>query len=232
MFCVSALTGLDDLLLTLNSLRTKSEEASLSDFTVLKKESIALNLRFANWQSSLIPEFNPTIIGHIHDSSQSQSQSPSQSASEISPGYWPGRVETYFELYVAGVWNIFRTARLLLLALIIKLSDSEDKGDVGEYRNTANRIVEDILASVPYHLVDNLQVFLHDSESESDTRDEITYSSSGRVLGGLLLMHPLYVSSQCLFLDKRVREYMRGCLSWIGEHMGIGQAAVLAKVRW
>jgi hypothetical protein len=220
VFSIPALTGLDDLLLTLDSLRTKSEEAS-SDFATLKKESLALNLRFTSWQSSLIPEFNPTVIGHISSQRKSETEIPPVS-------YWPGaNVETYFDLYVAGVWNIFRTARLLLLALIIKLELSDlDGSDVEEYIHTANKIVEDMLASVPYHLVDNLQVFLR----ESHTSNEITYPNSGRVLGGLLLMHPLYVSSRMGFLDKRMREYMRGCLGWIGEHMGIGQATVLAKV--
>jgi hypothetical protein len=215
VFSVPALTGLDDLLLTLDSLRTKSEEASLSEsteLTALKKETLALDRRFAKWQSSRVPEFKPTVIGHV---------SAKKSQNEISAGYWPAKVETYFDLYVAGVWNIFRTARLLLLALIIKLELSDD-ACVDEYIHTAHLIVEDMLASVAYHLADNLQDFL--------TSTEIT--NPGRVLGGLLLMHPLYISSQMLFLDKSMREYMLRCLGWIGEHMGIGQATVLAKVRW
>jgi len=57
----------------------KSEAASSSestDFTALKKESIALDHRFSKWQSSRVPEFKPTVIRHV--SSQSQ-----QSESEI-----------------------------------------------------------------------------------------------------------------------------------------------------
>jgi hypothetical protein len=220
VFSVPALTGLDDLLLTLDLLWKKSSAPSESrDFTALKKESIALDHRFAKWQSSRVPEFKPTIIGHVYVSSKNQSKS------EISPGYWPAKVETYFDLYVAGVWNIFRAARLLLLALIIKISDDANDTCVEEYIHTANLVVEDMLASIPYHLADNLQVFL----SHSDSEQEIT--NPGRILGGLLLMHPLYVTSQMAFLPATMREYMQRCLIWIGEHMGIGQATVLAKVR-
>jgi hypothetical protein len=214
VFSVPALIGLD-LLLTLASLRTKSEASSSSeptDFTALKKETLTLHHRFTKWQSSLIPESKPTVIGHIHIS---------QSEPEIPPGYWPAKVETYFDLYVAGVWNIFRTARLLLLALIIKFSDDSS---VEEYIHTAHLIVEDMLASVPYHLVENLQVLLRDSESTE-------INNPGRVLGGLLLVYPLFVTSRMRFLDKGMREYMLRCLAWIGEYMGIGQATVLAKVR-
>jgi hypothetical protein len=96
---------------------------------------------------------------------------------------------------------------------------------VEEYIHTARLIVEDMLASVPYHLADNMQVFL----SELEISSEIT--SPGSVLGGLLLMLPLCVTSRMLFLNKARREYMLRCLVWIGEYMGIGQATVLAKVR-
>jgi hypothetical protein len=71
-----------------------------------------------------------------------------------------------------------------------------------------------MLASVLYHLVENLQVCLR----ELKTSKEI--NNPGRLLGGLLLMYPLYVTSRMRFLDRGMREYM-----------GIGQATVLAKVR-
>jgi hypothetical protein len=82
-----------------------------------------------------------------------------------------------------------------------------------------------MLASVPYHLVENPQVFLISTE--------ITNPDLGRILGGLLLVHPLYlyVTSQMRFLDKTMREYMLRCLAWIGEYMWIRQTTVLVNVR-
>jgi len=71
--------------------------------------------------------------------------------------------------------------------------------------------------------VENPQVFLISTE--------ITNPDLGRLLRGLLLMHPFYVTSQMRFLDKTMREYILRCLAWIGEYMGIRQTTVLVNVR-
>ena len=222
MFSVPALSeqgeSLDDLLLSLDLVWTKSKASFKSkDFNALKNESVALDRRFADWQDSRVTEFKPTITGHVIRSKHE---------SEIAVGYSPGRVDTYFDLYVAGVWNIFRAARLLLIALIINLLNILENNDsCADHIHTAKHIFEDMVASVPYHLADNLQAFL----CELTTSTEIT--QPGRSLGGLVLIHPLYVASSMPFLPEQMREYLRRCLTWIGSHMGFGQATLLAKVR-
>jgi hypothetical protein len=136
-------------------------------------------------------------------------------------GYWPGKVDTYFDLYAAGVWNIFRAARLLLIALIIKFSDTLGENDTSfGHFHTANHIVEEIVASIPYHLTDNLQAFL----SQRSTRTEIT--DPGKHLGGLLLMHPLYVASEMTFVprkDARVPAKMP-YMDWVEYEVGAGHS--------
>ena len=181
------------------------------------KESIALNQRFDEWEDSRVIEFKPTKIGNVRQRHKE---------SEIAVGYWLGKVDTYFDLYVASVWNIFRAARLLLIKLIIKLSDTIGENDnCIEHIHTANRIVEDMIASVPYHLTDNLQVFLSQLSRNTEIIDP------GKYLGGLLLMHPLYVASEMPFVPEKMQEYMRKCLAWIGLNMGLGQATLFANVR-
>lgn len=221
IFCVPALAeygeSLDDLLLNLDLLWTKAEaHHEWNDIQVLRIESTILDRRFAVWQDSRAAEFKPVVVGHVGQS---------RSESRISVGFWPGNVDTYFDLYVAGVWNIFRAARLLLIALIIKLSDTPGgNGSCADYIHAANCIVEDMVASVPYHLTDNLPDFLSELKTSTEIRDP------GRFLGGLLLMHPLYVASKMPFLSKQMLEYIKACLLWVGSHMGIGQASLLAKV--
>jgi hypothetical protein len=193
---------------------TSQASSNPKDFHALKNASIALNQQFIDWKDSRVAEFKPTTIGNI---------SPRHQESEIAVGYWPGKVDTYFDFYTAGVWNIFRAARLLLLLLIIKLSDENDT--CSEYIHAANRIVEDMAASIPYHLTDNLQVFI----SQLGKKEEII--DPGKYLGGMLLMHPLYVASEMPFVHDGMRECLKRCLAWIGEHMGFGQATVLANVR-
>jgi hypothetical protein len=189
----------------------------LEDLKALKAECMALDRRFAEWQDSQVPEFKPTVIGHI---------SRSKYEPEIAVGYWPGKIDTYLDLSVAGVWNIFRAARLLLITLIIKSSDPRVADDsCVDHLRTANRVVEDMVASIPYHLVDNLPGFLSELGACTEIRDP------GRSLGGLLFMHPLYIASKTPFLSRNTREYMRRCLTWIGSNMGLAQATLLAKGR-
>ena len=183
---------------------------------MLKIDSIALDRRFVKWQDSRMTEFKPTVIGHIDDR---------QDKLNTVVGYWPGKIDTYFDLYVAGVWNIFRAARFLLTAIIIELADT--LGDIEtrlDHMHTINSTLDDMVASIPYHLADNLQAFM----SEVTTGNGI--SEPGKLLGGLLLMHPLYVASRMPFLPHKTREYLRQCLLWIGSHMGLGQATLLANV--
>ncbi|TVY80763.1 hypothetical protein LSUE1_G007403 [Lachnellula suecica] len=221
IFCTPALVGegesLDDLLLNLNMLWTESEGLfDLKDISSLRIESITLDRRFAKWQDSRVAEFKPTAIGKVNQS---------QHEADVAAGYWSGNVDTYFDLYVAGVWNIFRSARLLLILLIMNLSDTIGEHENGTtLNNTAESIAEEIFASVPYHLADNLQVFLSDLATSKHVIDP------GRTLGGLLLMHPLYVVSKMPFLPESMRIYAQKCLLWTGTYMGIGQATLLAKV--
>jgi len=140
-------------------------------------------------------------------------------------GCSPRKVDTYFDLYVAGVWNVFRVARLLLISLITRFTDhSEEHDSYVKYLRTANCIVEDIIASIPYHLTDNLQAFL------LTISQNLKITDPGKFLGGLLLIHPLYIVSGLPFVSEQIRKYMRTCLAWIGSEMGFGQATLLSNV--
>lgn len=135
---------------------------------------------------------------------------------------WPGRVDTYFDHYIAGIWNTSRAARLLLLDLILALSDALNDEDHARERGEASRLVKDVVASIPYHLTDDLGSFIgRGAERELTPR---------RVVGGLLLMHPVFVASRVGTVRAEMREYLQECLVWIAENMGIGQAARFAKV--
>jgi hypothetical protein len=183
----------------------------------LNNEITALDGRFINWQKSRIPEIQPTTIGHVEER---------QHAEKVHVGFWPGKIDTYFDFCVAGMWNIFRAARLLLNLLRVKLCDTTgDTNGCAEYKTIANEIAKDIAASIPFHLTDNLHVFVNELETSSEIREH------GRLLGGVLLMHPLYVATQVPYLQEQLRDYMRSCLEWIGSAMGLGQATLLAKVR-
>ena len=192
--------------------------AGSDDLHQLKNEAIALDQSFAKWQEAQIEEIKPCTISHV---------SKGQAGSKLAVGYWPGSVDTYFDLYLAGVWNISRTARVLLIDLILKLAKILNTNDNHSCEHeVALRLVEDIVSSIPFHLAESLQVFLRDMSNENVA----AVLDPGRSVGGLLLMHPIYVASKLSIVPQQMREYMGDCLEWIATYMGIGQASLLAKV--
>jgi hypothetical protein len=87
-------------------------------------------------------------------------------------------------------------------------------------------LLKDIASSIPFLLAADLQVFL-----DNATKGESSLVP-GKPVGGLLLMHSLYVLSTLAVVDPKFKVYIRDCLAWIGEKMCIGQATVLSKVRY
>jgi len=174
---------------------------------------MALNHDLAIWQQGQSEEFKPTTV----DPGLPATPNPGV-------GYWHGRVDMYIDLYVAALWNISRIARCLLITLIIRLSGvlNDDVNHEADHQE-ALRLVEAVIASIPYHLAEDLQVFLRQRGNHSEV------SNPGRPVGGLLLMHSIYVASHLEIFPLEMREYMKNCLVWIGRRMGIGQAAFLAQ---
>lgn len=205
------------MILDLDVLWKKYESSSnTAEFPSLKDECIALDRRLLAWKQSRAPEFLPTEVGNINKAEPEQ---------DVEVGYWPGRVDSYFDLYIAGVWNIFRTAQILLAALIVNLCDKNTEKEVLiEHINAATLLVSEVMSSIPYNLADNIHVFLGDRKKKLGVREP------GRTVGGLLLMHPLYIASSVPFLPEVTKGYLRRCLLWIGSEMGIEQATLLATV--
>ncbi|KAI1090506.1 hypothetical protein F5B19DRAFT_320308 [Rostrohypoxylon terebratum] len=72
---------------------------------------------------------------------------------------FPGRVDMYRDFYIASVWNTSRTARLVLMSLVVRCAawvcSPVDYRTTREYATAARTCVDtitDIIASVPYHL--------------------------------------------------------------------------------
>lgn len=197
------------MLISLEQLWTRSKSSlAATEQDALKTDCVALSQRFSGWYHSCVPESQPVAIGHINER---------HDIIHMAAGSRPGKIETYFDLYVAGVWNIFRIAQLLLISLTLQLANKyEMRINYEEQICSAVEIAEGIFSSVPYHLTDNLQSFL----SDSSTSSEIT--NPGKSLGGLLLMHPLYIISELPFLPEQMRKYSRQCFKWISLNMGFG----------
>ena len=191
---------------------------AIDDLKQLQSEAINLNQAFAKWEEAQVEEFNPWTVGHV-------SQLPARQHFET--GYWPGKVDAYFDLYVAGVWNTTRIIRVLLIDLIITLSKMLNDNSHNSGHQDALRLIHDIIASIPFHLAEDLQAFLCDIEDGNAA----SRMQPGRPVGGLLLMHPIYLASKLSIVPLQLQDYLKGCLEWIATNMGVGQASIFAKVR-
>jgi hypothetical protein len=128
---------------------------------------------------------------------------------------------------VAAVWNTYRKTRLLILDLIFqckeKLGDSKSREQL---RQEAQKLADGIAATIPFFLTNNPETFSLGARGRESEGLEV-----GRPVGGLLLLHPLWVVSVVSIVPFDMRKQIRQCLTWIGENMGISQAFLLANVR-
>lgn len=225
--------SLDVLLIKLRPVRERASEllsdpeASRVDLRMLKREATLLNKEFSLWPLCQPKEWMPKTHGIVKE------MAPATDDSLCSMSFWPGKVDTYFDLYVAAVWNIYRKARLKLIDVILESSSRlqvsrslyDEPPAIRKLKSEMQELVNELCASIPYHLISDLRASLETGRaSRADT--------PGKALGGLLLMYPLYIASCMPNVPTKQRIWMRGRLHWIGNNMGIRQATMLANVRF
>lgn len=136
-------------------------------------------------------------------------------------------------MYTAAVFITYYKVKLKLLDVMLKCSKRlHDKSTPFEGTNTfkalqkeSQGVADDIAASVPFHLVANLDETLQNIKTKNpgDIRPQ-------KALGGLFLMYPLYIAATLPPIPSSQQEWMKARLIWIGKHMGIGEAVILANV--
>ncbi|KIW99815.1 uncharacterized protein Z518_10743 [Rhinocladiella mackenziei CBS 650.93] len=199
-------------------LLSNSREISADELSQFRADVMLLMRQFAEWPANQPEKWSPTTVGFVH-------QSHEELQGTI---YWPGQVHAYFDLYVSGVWNAYRKARLLFLDRVvrcmIRLGFGEEQWLWGRFHSEVRELAVDVAASVPFHLTATAEKPLQIPHTATATA-----ATAGISVGGLLLPHPLCVASTLSIVPPELRIYFKGCLVWIGQHMGIGQAALLAK---
>ena len=217
--------SLDDLMLAFFPIWKRATDlktnpaVTLDEINDAKSEAVRLKKAFEHWQDVQTKSFRPWTIGHVDQE---------RPGPKFSVGRWPTKVDIYFDYYIASGWNTSRTARLLLIQILNDLEMLTNSGsqDGSDFSNVLP-IVDEIISSIPFHLAEDVQVFMQDVKSGSQG----SILNPGRAAGGLLLLHPLHVASTLLFVPLEIREYLKDCLEWISLNMGIGLASVLSKVR-
>ena len=149
---------------------------------------------------------------------------------------YPGRVDAYQDLYIASVWNLMRSSRVILASLIVRtvawICAPLDYRTTPEYATAARICVEtinDIIASVPYqlgwfanrkHLLDRANLSGYGCGDEDALKG----------LPGYFLTWPLTCIYSQDYASDSQRMWIRGRLEFIGDQLGVRYAHILAKV--
>lgn len=146
--------------------------------------------------------------------------------------------EICYDLYVSSVWNTYRKCHVVILDLALRCSKRiqelcpehvDDKTDTYDnWEREAEEVAIGILRTIPFHLTRLNE--LHSGATNERKLVEDAGGQLGRPVGGLLLIHPLFVISKQVIVDEKIRAFARHTLRWIASNMGIGEGAVLGAV--
>ncbi|ORY60890.1 uncharacterized protein BCR38DRAFT_48670 [Pseudomassariella vexata] len=149
---------------------------------------------------------------------------------------FPGRVDLYTDFWIASVWNMARTSRLILASIIVRCAawvcSPVDYRTTPEYATAARTCVDtitDIVASVPYHLGWHLnkQRIL---QKANLGRFACGHEDSQKGLAGYFLTWPLAVMNNQDYTTDAQRQWVHGRLKYIADELGVKYAHILAQL--
>lgn len=150
---------------------------------------------------------------------------------------YPGQVDLYADFWIASVWNLCRTSRLVNASLIVRCAawvcSPVDYRTTPEYATAARTCVDtisDIIASVPYHLGWHLK------RKELLERKNLGHFACGeentlKGLAGYFLTWPLACVHGQDYTTDTQRKWVHGRLRYIGDELGVKYAHILSQVR-
>ncbi|KAI1863636.1 hypothetical protein JX265_008853 [Neoarthrinium moseri] len=150
---------------------------------------------------------------------------------------YPGRIDLYTDFWIASVWNMCRTSRLINASLIVRcaawVSAPVDYRTTPEYATCSRTCVEvitDIIASVPYHLGWHLKrkdVLQKANLGQFACGEE----DSLKGLAGYFLTWPLACVHGQDYTTDTQRAWVNGRLKYIGDELGVKYAHILSQLQ-
>ena len=163
----------------------------------------------------------------------------------------PGPIHGYNDIWTARHWNVYRSYRILCQAIILncleRLIPTSEIASSDVYRRTAatlQKMVDDICASVPYHLgfpapIYDLEIntspynFQDWSKDDYDPPTDNFFRTAryrhAPATGGYFLIWELFVAADVIVIPKTQRDWVVNRLRHIGAKYGLSQATVLAR---
>jgi hypothetical protein len=144
--------------------------------------------------------------------------------------------DVYHDVFTAGVWNSFRSIRIMLHEILIehlvKLCSSPEsmtlnreiflssyKAQIFTSKTIINTLTHEICASVPYYF-----------NYHQRAMDNFGERPRAKAIAGYLLMWPLYTAAVAGRVSAQMREWIAGRLKDVGDVMGVRHAYALGLV--
>ncbi|KAB5542620.1 hypothetical protein GE09DRAFT_248090 [Coniochaeta sp. 2T2.1] len=150
---------------------------------------------------------------------------------------FPGRVDVYADFWIASVWNMLRTARLVLQSVVVRCAawvcspvDYRTTPEYATAAKTCTDMITDIIASVPYHLG------WHAKRRHLFDSDRLSGFACGeedgmKGLAGYFLTWPLACVMNQDYVSEAQRQWIVGRLRYIGDELGVRYAHILSQLQ-
>ncbi|KAH6614770.1 hypothetical protein B0J18DRAFT_374452 [Chaetomium sp. MPI-SDFR-AT-0129] len=201
----------------------------------LVRRSYQLDQAMTHWMASVPESWRArTLCWQCSDPSSVSSDGKDYSLAEV----FPGGVDLYPDIWVAGLWNQLRAARLALMSIIVRtlawVNFPGDYRTMPQFASAARLcidIIADILASVPCCLGWHLKrkdLWPQDMPVEVSGGD----GSVSKGLAGYFLAFPLACVLTQDYTTDAQRTYIRGRLRHIGDVLGVKYAHILCLLQF
>lgn len=128
--------------------------------------------------------------------------------------------DLYSDLWVASVWNSYRSVRLMIhehiMSTTLKYGLEEDKELLQITTTVLQDMADDVCYSVPFHLG-------HQSQIDVEIQDDVA------IPGGYLLMWPLFLSGMLRTTPTTQKRWIASKLRQIGVCMGLRLAFSMSE---
>ncbi|KAK8227515.1 hypothetical protein HDK77DRAFT_448540 [Phyllosticta capitalensis] len=192
----------------------------VSEARTLVEAAKKVDKELESWLPWLPDSWLPRTVAVVHDLGPDVLQAER----------WLGPVHVYPDVYAAHVINDYRICRITTQSVALAawsvvspdLSDPEAIAGTRQARFITQTLVDEVSASVPFHLEYELQQSTCETGQDRD---------ASRSLGGFLLVWHVFVCANVESISPLQRSWLQGRLSFVGRCMGVTQAQVLAMAR-
>lgn len=200
----------------------------------LLDDAFAINQRLRNWAQSVPPEWQWFTAGFL--------DIPADVPRE--KFVYGGRIDVYFDLFVATTWNFYRAIRIKVLRIALDCFDAmciPSHGILAGQRQTiiedSQGLVDDICGSIPFHLGTKMTPGYLDNPSVEfpyiTTKATSVHRRAAAASGGWFLIEPysepLIVAIEATCTRDGQREWLLTQLSRIADLYNV--APILAVIR-